>query len=68
MPKYEVRVTVKNVSNVVQTVQHPEIIHIHGAGTGNGDMVAAIYDPTGHRKDAFNVNNMYGVLDAGTFN
>lgn len=34
---------------------------------GQGDMSSLIYDPTGVRDNCFNLANMVGNFDAGTF-
>lgn len=34
---------------------------------GAGDMQSLIYDPTGVRDNCFNLANLYGNFDAGTF-
>ena len=38
------------------------------AGDGTGDMLVSVYDPTGVSDDAFDLANMVGNLDGGTFN
>ena len=53
-------------SETVITVQVASPVYIGGAGTG--DMSSLMYDPTGVRDDCFDMENISGIFDAGTFN
>lgn len=65
-----ITVVTDNASEIVSEVPATSVVYVATGPQGppgDGDMQSLIYDPTGVRDNCFNLANLSGNLDAGTF-
>ena len=58
----QVNLTVEQ-NGVSITVQ--PVLVVASNNTGGGDMLKSVYDPTGVNADAFDIDNIKGIIDGG---